>query len=170
MASYKRVASDGDYDFNRNEANKRKQYAKVAAAASVAPSTDDGTDIDRIIRLSSYFNVIIKKWRERGEYHVMIDSDWQEAIDLSKLVYDVTSPAPIRMPSVMANAGSVLAANICSMASAIEEKCAIFLGIPEKVSLVRKMLTVYTKTPESAALLYRSTLFNKAVSSRKKKR
>ena len=165
MASYRRIASDGDYGFNRNEANKRKQYARATTATTTALSSDD---IHKINCLSSYFkNTIIKKWRDRGEYHVMVDSDWQKAIDLCKLVYD---PVPMRMPSVMADAGSVLVANICAMASAIEEKCAIFLGMPENVSLVKKMLTVYTKTPESATLLYRSTLFNKAILSRKKEK
>lgn len=169
VASYRRIASDGDYGFNRNEANKRKQYAKVTAVAT-SPSSDDA-DIERINRLSSYFNKnFVKKWRNSGEYHAMVDSDWQKAIDLSKLVYDVTSPIPLRMPTVMASAGSVLAANFCSMASAIEEKCAIFLGMPENVSLLKKMLTVYTKTPESATLLYRSTLFKKALLSRKEEK
>lgn len=164
MASYRRIASDGDYGFNRNEANKRKQYAK----ATTAVSSDDDVDIDRINCFSSYFNNIAKKWRDSGEYHVMVDSDWQKAIDLSKLVYDVTSPVPMKMPSVMARTGSVLSANICSFA--IEEKCAIFLGMPEKVSLVKKMMTVYTKTPESATLLYRSTVFDEAMSSRKEEK
>lgn len=168
VSSYRRIASNGDYGFNRNDANNCKQYAKAKAAATALSC--DNANIDKINRFSSYFKKIVTKWRDSGEYHVMDDSDFLKAIDLSKLVYDVTSTVPMRTPSIMAGAGSVLAANICSMASAIEEKCSIFLGLPENVSLVKKMITVYTETPDSATLLYRSTLFNKAVSSRKKEK
>ena len=140
LASVRRIG------FNRYEADKRKQYAKATTALR------SDIDIDEINRLSSYFKSIVRKWRDSGEYHIMVDSDWQKAIQLSKLVYDVM---PMRMPSVLADVGSVLAAHICSIASLIEEKCAIFLGIPENVSLIKKMLTVYTQSPEAATLLYR---------------
>ena len=167
VASYRRIASDGDYGFNRNDANKCKQYAKATA---VATELSSNVDTDKINRFSSYFQKIVKKWRDDGEYHVMGDSDFQKAVDLSKLIYDITSTVQMRAPSIIAGVGSVLAANICSMVSAIEEKCAIFLGLPENVSLVKKMITVYTETPESATLLYKSTLFNKTMSSRKKEK
>lgn len=163
--SYRRIASNGDYGFNRNNANDCKQYAKpVVAAASVSVADD----IKKINDLSSYFNEnILKKWNNNSEYHIMNDSDWQKAINLSKLVYDVSLMSE-RTPSVIVDAGSVLAANICSLAASIEEKCAIFLGEPENVSLAKKMLTVYTMTPESASLLYKSTLFNNTMLSRRK--
>ena len=105
VTSCRRIASDGDHGFNRNDANNFKQYAKDAAATTTSPRSD--ANFDQINHLSSYFKKIVKKWKDNGEYHVMVDSDFKKAIDLSKLVYGITSTVPTRTPSIMAGVGSV---------------------------------------------------------------
>lgn len=172
-ASFRRLASDGDYGFNRREAIRRKQYAKppprprsvaaVEAAAASAPAVVD------------YFNnQIIAEWEANDKFFDefdMNDDVWEKAITLSKLVYggavDRTGGSGGNTSAtLMADTGAVLAANFSALASSIKEKSIIFLGLPENVSLLQKRITIHTKSPSSAALLYKSKLFQNNIRDR----
>lgn len=171
QASFRRIASDGDYGFNRKEANKQKQYAKSSSSSTISSSISSSEEASAAPLLINYFNdQIIAKWKTDDKFFdefVMNDDVWEKAMTLSKIVYGgAVGVTGSSSATLMADTGAVLAANFTSFASLIKDKSIIFLGIPENVSLLQKRVAIHTKSPSSAALLYKSKLFQDNIRSR----
>lgn len=144
-----------------------KQYAKPPSSSST-PSLEN---YSRVNSLLSFFNdQVIAEWKTNDKFFdefVMDDDVWEKAMILSKQIYGgAVGGTGISSATLMADTGSVLSANITALASSLIEKSIIFLGLPENVSLLQKRMAVHTRSPSSAALLYKSKLFQNNIRDR----
>lgn len=171
VATYQRIVTTGSGNFNRSESTKRKQYA---ACRNVNPSVikrcfsspfDEDTE-----KCKAKFGDMIDAWYISNckKFPVFTDSLWDEALQLSRKIYDpVELDKKIQYPDTLSDSGCVLAAAMTIFISTIEEKCKVFLGIPEGVSLIQRMVAVSTRDSKTAeASLFTSSLLKRVLKHR----
>lgn len=150
---------------------KLKQYA---ADKTVKPSVINtyfpnqlGDDLERY---KAKFGDMIDAWYTSHckMFPVFTDSLWDEALQLSRKVYDpLELDKKMQHPATLSDSGCVLAAAMNIFVSTIEEKCKVFLGLPEGVPLIQRMVTVSTRDPKTAKdSLFTSSLLKRVLKQR----